>query len=450
MNRVFLRKTLILFSGLSLAISQASAEPASNASNHETIKLQGVVVQNEVADALERLGIKCRVQEGKNYALAVDHLKLGSPAIYAGLSEGDVIQDLVQSGNKLVVAIKRDGHIYQIAIDEGGAPLLSGKAIGDFLKGYVNGGGAPKFRIQTPLLAKNNSKVPVLDVVPQRPPVLPVFPVGTPPGKILSHCNIELLIDISQSMNEMDGTGKLSKFEWCRDQVRDLARILQPYQKTITITTFNNDYDTYEDCDLAQIEQIYSQTSPAMNTGLMQPLLERCHAALAKGRKANQPTVIAVITDGLPNIPIPPSKVNEALIPFTHELQSDTELNITMLQIGDTFEGRDFCVDLDDNLVKEGAKYDVIDTKTFGELKQINLPQALVDAVTHKQSVFAKMRPDDNQLFQQKDAPRQFSATSHPATFQDDFTLRAHLQKSPELKQKDKELHELEQRLLNQ
>jgi hypothetical protein len=98
-------------------------------------------------------------------------------------------------------------------------------------------------------------------------------------------------------------------------------------------------------------------------------------------------TLIAVITDGMPNIPRDPLVVNRALIDFTKKLSTGDEVIITFLQIGDTFDGRSFCIDLDDNLVDEGAKFDIVDTKTFSELKSEGLVSALVDAITEKRSV---------------------------------------------------------------
>jgi len=67
-------------------------------------------------------------------------------------------------------------------------------------------------------------------------------------------------------------------------------------------------------------------------------------------------------------------------------LTKPDDIIVTFLQIGDTFDGKNFCIDLDDNLVNEGAKYDIIDTKTFDELKREGLTSALIDAVTEKRS----------------------------------------------------------------
>ncbi len=62
-------------------------------------------------------------------------------------------------------------------------------------------------------------------------------------------------------------------------------------------------------------------------------------------------------------------------------MQDPDEIVVTILQIGDTFDGRDLCIDLDDNLVSEGAAFDIVDTKTFAELKKEGLINAMIDAI---------------------------------------------------------------------
>jgi hypothetical protein len=187
--------------------------------------------------------------------------------------------------------------------------------------------------------------------------------------------------DISGSMNEVDGTGSLSKFQWCHEQISHLAEMLAPYNKTFTITTFNRTFQTVQNCTPEKIEQIYSTIQPNGGTDLVDPLMERLGAARARHSAGGKPVVIAVITDGEPNIPRDPKVVNQALIKFTQSLSAPDQVSVTFLQIGDTFDGRGFCIDLDDNLVNEGARYDIVDTKTFDELKSQGLVNALIDAV---------------------------------------------------------------------
>jgi len=119
---------------------------------------------------------------------------------------------------------------------------------------------------------------------------------------------------------------------------------------------------------------------------LRDPLMSRLNSALTKYADLKKRVLIAVITDGMPNIPRDPMVVNRAIVNYTHKLTDPNEVKVTFLQIGDTFEGKDFCLDLDDGLVGEGAKYDIVDTETFEELKRVGIVNALIDAILDKNS----------------------------------------------------------------
>jgi hypothetical protein len=199
-------------------------------------------------------------------------------------------------------------------------------------------------------------------------------------AKLLAY-NIEFIIDISNSMQKIDGTDGLSKFDWCRNQVMSLSERLAPYTKDVTITVFNERYQTAESCNSNAILAIYSHVIPHGSTDLVDPLMARCESALASYRPGAKPTLIAVITDGLPNHPRDPRVVNQALINLTRKMTSPKQLLITFLQIGSTFDGQDFCLDLDQNLVSEGALYDIVETRTFAQLKNEGLTQSLIHAI---------------------------------------------------------------------
>jgi len=81
------------------------------------------------------------------------------------------------------------------------------------------------------------------------------------------------------------------------------------------------------------------------------------------------------------NVSRNPKVVNQALIDFAQQMRDPDEVVVTILQSGDTFDGRDFCFDLDDNLVSEGAVFDIADTKTFAELQKKGLINAMLDAI---------------------------------------------------------------------
>ncbi|MBS2007044.1 MAG: VWA domain-containing protein [Cyanobacteria bacterium SZAS TMP-1] len=225
------------------------------------------------------------------------------------------------------------------------------------------------------------------------PPVSPAnasAPCLTPAReKILEPYNIELIVDVSGSMSDVDGTGGLSKFEWCHRQVRDLVKRLAPYNKTVTLTTFNNLFSTRENCGLSDVEQVYANTMPAGLTDLVDPLnasFARIKAAFESNPNAEKRALIVVITDGLPNIPRDTGEVNRAIVAFTQSMGANDQVLITFLQVGDTFDGQSFHKTLDNHLVTEGAAFDIVNTQTFAQLKAKGITEALIDSIEHANS----------------------------------------------------------------
>jgi hypothetical protein len=316
--------------------------------------LQGSVFQNELIDQLESLGIKCAIQTGAKPVTHVESVRLGSKAFYNNVDVGDTILGTRAANDIFYLKIQRQGQTYEIPFN--GIPL---KPVADPTK-----------------------PVPQLTVVPKPIPVpqLPIVTDEQKKAKLLAQYDIDLIIDISGSMSLIDGTDGVSKFEWCHRQVHDLATRLAPFKKTLDITTFNFAHSTEVDCNPARVEQVYAETQPVGGTDMVDPLNDRMTQVTSKlgtGKKA----LIAVITDGLPNMPKDTKVVDQAIIDFTQTMHNQDDVVIAFFQIGDTFDGGSFCENLDTNLVSEGARYDIVTTQNFAKLKQHGLTNSLVDAL---------------------------------------------------------------------
>ncbi|KAL6066962.1 von Willebrand factor type A [Balamuthia mandrillaris] len=57
-------------------------------------------------------------------------------------------------------------------------------------------------------------------------------------------------------------------------------------------------------------------------------------------------------------------------------------LAISFIQVGKDKAGKRFLKMLDDELVKDGCKFDIVDTKTCTEVKQLGLVETLRQAIT--------------------------------------------------------------------
>ena len=350
---VLILPILLVFLYTGTTSKTIAAEESGLASREaESQVLHGKVSQNELIDNLEHLGIQCIIREGLAKSLVVDKVHLGSSAYFGNILQGDVIKNVDKlDNNTFLLSLQRAGELYRIKLG-----LVSAKIPGSVTVRAVN---------------KINQGV-VLDS--------PIKKLDKEAIKKLLPYHIDLIIDISGSMRNPDGTGLLSKLQWCCAEVQDLSERLEPYHKTLDVTLFNTTYNTYEECNPIDVEKFFA-TNPGGGTNLVAPLTDRLYNALAQYKKYSTPTLIVIITDGLPNVPRDPSVVNQALIDFSKQLTGPDQVLVSFLQIGDNFDGRDFCMDLDTNLVKEGAKYDFVNTKPFFKLKQEGLTGALVDII---------------------------------------------------------------------
>jgi len=206
--------------------------------------------------------------------------------------------------------------------------------------------------------------------------------------QMLARYNIELVVDQSLSMRQRDCPGDLSRWEWCGTQAADLARALAPYAREgITITTFAHDHQVYPHSSPQRIVDIFANPHFQLGTYLMEALTDRFNNYFATRGPGTKPLLIAVITDGVP-APIPePELVKMQLVNATKLMNDPREITVAFLQVGgrDRF-GRAYLADLDSNLVSAGAKYDFVHTKTFENLQQVGIGQALADSISESLS----------------------------------------------------------------
>ncbi|MGH9550706.1 MAG: VWA domain-containing protein [Terriglobales bacterium] len=300
---------------------------------------------------------------GARGEITIRKVRLGTEAYYQGLTSGDRLLSAQVNGNKIALTVDRDGRMYTATLTRLGvrSENLSGQV------GSVDG-------LRNPALMGKPTKFPVFDVHDPK--------LAQQRMKVLASYNLVLVIDRSGSMDTNDCPGGVSRWDWCKEQATGLVRALAPFVPSgVTLVTFNHDFDVHENVKVEDIERVFDTEQPAGNTDLVDPLKNRLENYFATRQKDGRPLLLAVITDGLPNRPsTDPSLVRNALIDASLRMIDPREICVTFLEIGD-FGGQQCLIDLDDNLVNDGGRFDIVDTKTFEELKSLGLPQALVDAV---------------------------------------------------------------------
>lgn len=305
---------------------------------------------DEVATACAAAGF---VLSRNAFPARIEKVSLGSAACYAGLRANDNVLAGKLESDRLVIDFERGGRTYRVKVAT--TPL---RAM------------APK---------SDKSSIPDLPVNQTDPPESPVKDpdkltahIDDPDAHVLSKYDIVLVIDRSGSMGGF-------KWEWCQNETKSLADALGKVAKTLTIVTFNSTFDIERNCGPKRVEDVFMQVTPSGGTNASAPL----DAIFRETAGGKNPRLIAVLTDGLPNEGRP---LQDVLIDATNSLSNQNQLTVTFLEIGTSFQGDAFLKALDDNLVDAGAKYDVVDTKTFDVLQRIGLKKALVDSLQERKS----------------------------------------------------------------
>lgn len=191
-----------------------------------------------------------------------------------------------------------------------------------------------------------------------------------------------LLIDKSGSMGDIDCNGK-SRWEACQESTQAIANKINEYDPDgITVIPFASTFKTYENTTPSKVKDIFVENSPMGGTHLAPPLksvfAEYLHAKSAGKTKVNG-ALCLVVTDGLPQ---DAGEVAKEICQFTKRLDTREEFGISFLQVGKDIGASRYLKQLDDDLESQGAKLDIVNTKTFEELENIGLTEALIAALT--------------------------------------------------------------------
>jgi uncharacterized protein YegL len=348
-------------------------------------------------------GLDC-IPEGKQPLPAlVNAVKFHSQAETEGMREGDRILTVsVHPSESIDITIDRGGQTYSLRLDTNP----------DWGKGWKNKTVPDSERtVVLPASASpsENSAVAPAPLLADVTPSTEIYPgqaSDRPVGqddtvqqlsvadqeKILGQHEVVVMIDKSGSMNTPDCPGGLSRWEWCAQQATALSKESEDYwPEGITVVVFSNDFDVYPHAHVKEVADVFKNYSPGGSTNTGSALWDRLRAYLkerAKNPKTTKPLVIAVITDGEPT---DGRTTAEAIISATSQMQQPGDISIAFLQVGIGATGAALLDELADKLVEEGARYDIVEHKTFGSLQKLGLRQALVSAIV---APHVKPQPD--------------------------------------------------------
>lgn len=197
-------------------------------------------------------------------------------------------------------------------------------------------------------------------------------------AQILSEYAIVMLIDSSASMQTADCPGNISRWQWCKDHTKDLfvadnAGIMGK-QSNVSIITFDSNYRSHRNCSTAQLPQIFQDTEPSGET-FMAPALAEAFAIVRNQLNYGKPTMITVVSDGRLN---DADSLKKTIIAQVNSLSKPDLLSIVFLEVGTPDK---LLKELDNELVKQGAKADIITVLPFSQATSKGLVHSLAATV---------------------------------------------------------------------
>lgn len=320
---------------------------------------------------------------GQNSAnqIAVMDILPGTAAFDCGIHKGDRILDAHLQGNALNVTISRNGNVFRAHLKEIAPKLLSETPQRDntptkpFALGVQQIGYA------------DNTLVPEKAVVDKSKPLSAAvnqFALRADQNyRRLANYNLELIVDRSMSMRTKDCPDGLSRWAWCGLQASSLANTLAPYsQAGLTIVPFATEYDVFEHASAQNIDYMFNNVQNQFGTRLYEPLAERLDNYFAHRQTNTKPLVIVIVTDGVPFPRFEPPLVRNELISSSRRMNNPGEVTVIFCQIGAREKrGEEYLLDLDQNLVADGAKYHYVHTVSFDELSEAGLGPSVAASI---------------------------------------------------------------------
>ena len=192
-----------------------------------------------------------------------------------------------------------------------------------------------------------------------------------------------LIIDRSASMSTSDQRDGKTRWELIQEATLGLARACDRIDPDgITVYMFARKFKRYDNVTASKVEQIFQENFPAGGTnldGVLKDAIDNYFQRKTSGSAKPNGEIILVVTDGSPDDKLP---VIEVIVEATKRIDRDTEIGISFIQIGSDPEATQFLAELDNDLAKNGAKYDICDTLTLDELEDIPPSEVLFRAIT--------------------------------------------------------------------
>lgn len=192
------------------------------------------------------------------------------------------------------------------------------------------------------------------------------------PETNLQNHDFIVLIDFSGSMASTDAGKKGTRIERVKESVVGLVGELSAVDEDgIDLITFGGETITHI-AGVKNTEILNTVFARRVSGGT--PTAEALTKAFEVAGKSDKPDFIVVFTDGEPNNR---QAVKDLLIKQANSQDTDEELTVLFIQVGDDASAGAFLAELDDGL---HTKWDIVDTKTQAEADAFPTLAALIEA----------------------------------------------------------------------
>lgn len=192
----------------------------------------------------------------------------------------------------------------------------------------------------------------------------------------MSRRNYVVAIDKSGSMAEQGSFG-MSRCNEARGITVGIAKHYENIDTDgIDVVVFANMVQMHKGVTSDKVAQVFTEAQLNGGTNTAGTLSEIFSNYL---KDPIVPMTVVIITDGVPN---DQKAVSRVISDFTQSLKDDNDFGISFIQVGNDPSARAFLKSLDDDLVANGAKFDIVDTLTSEETENLSIDEILERAVT--------------------------------------------------------------------
>lgn len=201
-------------------------------------------------------------------------------------------------------------------------------------------------------------------------------------GAALQKRDYTLLVDQSQSMANFEEIEGKSRWEIMQDSTLALATQCEHFDPNgITVYLFAEEFKRYDHVTSEKVARMFQTHQPRGKANLA-IVLKHATDQYFKRRALEmaQPNgeIIIVVTAGEIE---DPEAVKQVIINAADQLSSDEELGIELVQVGSNRQAARFFKELDQDLQRAGAKFDICNTVSIEDVDRIDLNEILLGAI---------------------------------------------------------------------